>query len=78
MQKAAPTKPNYYSLMKFKLNQKVNYQGQQCVIRGWSTNGDGDKSTGVGTSYKYKLDKFSILVQEKDLIAAAAAAAPPS
>jgi hypothetical protein len=72
----APTgKLDYNKLMKFKLNQRLEYKGQQCTIIGWSTNGDGDRKTGVGTSFKYKLDKFSVFVQERDLLIATAAAA---
>jgi hypothetical protein len=73
-----PKKPDYQALMKFKLNQVVEYNGQQCIILGWSTNGDGDRNTGVGTSFKYKLDKVSVLVQEKDILASIAKAAASS
>ena len=66
------TRVNYYELMKFKMNQKLQYEGQLCTVVGWSTNGDGDRNTGVGTSYKYKLDKLANFVQEKDLLAAVA------
>ena len=71
-------KPDYYNLMKFKLNQVVVYKDQQYTIKGWSTNGDGDRNTGVGASFKYKLDKVSGLVQEKDLVITAAAASSSS
>jgi len=60
-------KADYYNLMKFKLNQVVIYKDQQYTITGWSTNGDGDRHTGVGTTYKYKLNEMANLVQEKEL-----------
>lgn len=66
-------KPDYYNLMKFKLHQVVLYKDQQYSILGWSTNGDGDRNTGVGTTYKYKLNNIANLVQEKELSLASSA-----
>jgi hypothetical protein len=75
MSTQAPTKVDWYSILKFKLHQKVNYKGTQYTIVGWSSNGDGDKNTGIGTSFKYKLDNLPNFVQEKELLAELAKAA---